>query len=176
MWKIPTRKQTKGDDQCSFIPHSSLSHLRYHPGKSLKVKYTHRTKLSIIFSVTKAYKNLSLLSPDHTEIFRACIWKVCLDAAKIIEVRMILFWATEDTKCHSWIFSIFLNVNFPLIVCTEQKTVLANKHNAKWKNEACPMNNWKRYIICSLHWFLWKPKFFDNFWKGQYLNNSCVNF
>ena len=41
--------------------------------------------------MTKAYKKSHFLSNDHTEIFRACIWKVCLDAAKIIEVRRISF-------------------------------------------------------------------------------------
>ena len=108
---------------------------------------------------------------------------------KLLKFGGFRFNATEDTKCHSWIFSIFLNVSLPLVFCTAQKTILANKHNAKWKKEACPMNNWKRvwktahqlscalpYIICILHWFLWKPKFFDNFWNRQCLNNSGVNF
>ena len=54
-------------------------------------KYTHRKKLCIIFSVTKSYKMSHFLSPDHTEILTAYIWMVCLDAAKIIEVRRISF-------------------------------------------------------------------------------------
>ena len=33
----------------------------------------------------------------------------------------------EDTTCHSKIFSIFLNVSLPLVFCTGQKTILANK-------------------------------------------------
>ena len=41
--------------------------------------------------MTKAYKKSHFLSAGHTEMFRACIWKVCLDAAKIIEVRRISF-------------------------------------------------------------------------------------
>ena len=34
----------------------------------IRVIYTHRKKLSIIFSVTKAYKKSHFLSPDYTEI------------------------------------------------------------------------------------------------------------
>ena len=29
-------------------------------------------------------------------------------------------------------------------------------------------------IICILHWFLWKPKIFDNFQSKPHLNNSAV--
>ena len=96
---------------------------------------------------------------------------------KLLKPRGFRFLATEDTKCHSWIFSIFLNVSLPLVVCTAQKTILTNKHKTKWKKEACPMNYWKRfwktvhqlsctlpYIISILHWFLWKPNFFDKIW------------
>ena len=124
-------------------------------------------------------------SPDHAEIFRVACGRFILMQRKLLKFGGFRFWATEDTKYHSWIFSISLNVSLPLVFCTAQKTILANKHNAKWKKEACPMNNWKRfwktvahlscalpYVICILHWSLWKPKFFDNFWYRPYLNNS----
>ena len=107
---------------------------------------------------------------------------------KLLKFGWFHFGATADRKCHSWIFSIFLNVSLPLVFCTAQKTILANKHNAKWKQGACPMNNWNwfwktvhqlsgalPYIICILHWLLWKPKFFDKIWIRQYSNNSGVN-
>ena len=77
------------------------------------------------------------------------------------------FLVTEDTKCHSCIFSIFLNLSLPLVICIA-KAILANRHDAKWKKEVCTMNKWNRfwkimhqlscalpYIICILHWFLW---------------------
>ena len=104
--------------------------------------------------MTKSYNISHFLSPDHTKTFRVCIWKVCLAAAKIIEVRKISVLSYRGYKSHSWIFSIFLNVSLSLVFCTAQKTILANKHNAKWKNEALwrPMNTWngfgKQCISC----------------------------
>ena len=158
--------------------------------------YAHTKKLSVTFFCNESVHKIPF--SDHSGIFRACIQKVCRDADKINEVQRLsyfffffffffVFLATEDTKCHSWIFSIFLNIDLPLVFCTAQKTILANKHNAKSKKEACLINNWNQfwktvqhlscalsYIICILHWFLWKPKFYDNFWNRQYLNNSGV--
>ena len=54
------------------------------------------------------------------------------DTAKIIKVQGILFFlVTEDEKCHSCILSIFLNLSLPLVVCTAEKAILANEHDAK---------------------------------------------
>ena len=54
--------------------------------------YTIRKKLSIIFFCDEIIKNFPFpVASDHTEFFRACIWEVCLDAAKIIEVPRISF-------------------------------------------------------------------------------------
>ena len=149
--------------------------------------YIRRKKLSIIFCVTKAYKNSHPISCQLTilKFLGRVFWK----DLKLLKFGGFRLWATEYTKCHSWIFAIFLNVSLPLVFCRAQKIILANKQNGKWKKEACPMNKWKRswktvlqlscallYIIFILHWFLLKPKFFDNFWNRQYLNNSGVNF
>ena len=51
----------------------------------LKIHIHTETSYASFFSVTKAYKKSHFLSPDHTEIFRASVWKVCLDAAKLLK-------------------------------------------------------------------------------------------
>ena len=53
----------------------------------------HRKKLRITFFWHKSLpkQKYHFLSPVHSENFKACIWKVCLDAAKITEVQMISF-------------------------------------------------------------------------------------
>ena len=38
---------------------------------------------------------------------------------------------TEDIKCHSCIFPIFLNLSLPLVICIAEKAILANEHDAK---------------------------------------------
>ena len=54
--------------------------------------YIHIAKmLSIFFSVTKAYTKSHFRSSDRTDFFRASVWKICLDVAKIIEVWRISF-------------------------------------------------------------------------------------
>ena len=43
------------------------------------------------------------------------------------------FWVTEDTKCHSFIFTIFLNLNLPLVICTVDNAILAKQTRRKMK-------------------------------------------
>ena len=56
----------------------------------MKYIYTWK-KLSITFFCDESLQKIPFLSPDHSEMFRACIRKVCLDAAKINEVQNIPF-------------------------------------------------------------------------------------
>ena len=76
-------------------------------------------------------------------------WKfysIYFKGLKLFKFRRFRFWATEDTKCHNCIFSIFLNVGLPLVFYTAQKALLRNKADAKWKKETCGlMNNWNRF-------------------------------
>ena len=39
----------------------------------------------------------------------------------------------EDTKCHSCIFSIFIHLSLPLVICTAEMAILANKRGRKLK-------------------------------------------
>ena len=48
-------------------------------------------KVCFTFFFDESLQKSHFMSPDHSEIFRACIWKVCLDAAKINEVQRISF-------------------------------------------------------------------------------------
>ena len=79
-----------------------------------------------------------------------------------LKFRGFRFRAKEDKKCLNCLFSIVLNSSLPLVFCTVQKTFLAQKkkkkkkktkkkkkikRNTKWKNEACPMNNWNSSVL-----------------------------
>ena len=77
---------------------------------NIMIMYTHRKKLSITcFCNESLQKAIHFLSPDHTEIFRVCIWKVCQDAAKINKVQMISFLSYGRYKLPCLIFFF----NFP---------------------------------------------------------------
>ena len=104
---------------------------------SLKYVYIH----IIFFSVTNSNKISISTDLPTLKCLGHVFGRFDYIHLKLFKFSGFRFLVTEDTKCHICIFSIFLNLSLPLVICTAEKAILANttqnerRTHARWTME-----------------------------------------